>query len=188
VIPQNNNLISIIAKTLDRISSNFYWPHMQSQIREHVLSCAICQQAKTETKLPDGLLHPLPIPVQVWEDISMDFIVSLPPARGFSMIMVVVDRLTKYAHFVPLKHDFDSRYVAENFVQNIVKLHGFPKSIVFDRDKIFISRFWQQLFKLHGTKLAMSSAYYPLMDGQSEMLNKTLEMYLRCFCYDNPKS
>jgi len=78
----------------------------------------------------------------------MDFIVSLPLARGYSMIMVVVYRLTKYAHFVPLKHDFDSRYVGENFVQNIVKLHGFPKSIVSDQDKVFISRFWKQLFKL----------------------------------------
>ena len=203
VIPQNSSLISIIlqeyhdgalgghsgiAKTLDRISSNFYWPHMRNQIREYVLSCMICQQAETETKLPTGLLHPLPFPTQVWEDISMDFIFSLPPARGYYVIMVVVDRLTKYAHFVPLKHDFDSRYVAENFVQNIMKLHDFPKSIVSDRDKIFISRFWQQLFKLQDTKLAMSFAYHPQTDGQSEVLNKTLEMYLRCFCYNNPKS
>jgi len=122
----------------------------------------------------------MPIPVQVWEDISMDFIVSLPLARAYYVIMVVVDRLTKYSHFVCLKLDFDSRYVANNFVQNIMKLHGFPKSIVFERDKISISRFRQQLFKLQGTKLAMTSTYHPQTDGQREVLDKTFEMLCKC--------
>ena len=117
----------------------------------------------------------------------MDFITTLPSAHGYSVIMVVIDRLSKFAHFVPLKQDFSSITMAEAFIQNIVKLHGFPKIIVSDRDKVFISRFWQQLFKAQGTKLAMSSAYHPETDGQSEVLNKTLEMYLRCLCYDSSK-
>jgi hypothetical protein len=102
--------------------------------------------------------------------------------------MVVVDRLTKYAHFIPLKADYSSKVVAEVFMNQIVKLHGIPKSIVSDRDKVFTSSFWQNLFKLQGTTLAMSSAYHPQSDGQSEILNKCLEMYLRCFTYENPKS
>jgi len=106
----------------------------------------------------------------------MDFITSLPPTQGYSVIVVVIDRLTKFAHFLPLKPDFNARYVAKVFVNNIVKLHGFSKSIVSDRDKVFISRFWQQLFKMQGTTLAMSSAYHREMNGQSEVLNKTLEM------------
>jgi hypothetical protein len=102
--------------------------------------------------------------------------------------MVIVDRLTKYAHFIPMKTDYTSKSVAEVFMHNIVKLHGLPKSIVSDRDKVFTSAFWQNLFKLQGTTLAMSSAYHPQTDGQTEIVNKGLELFLRCFTFDNPKS
>lgn len=117
----------------------------------------------------------------------MDFITGLPKSFGFTVIMVVIDRLTKYAHFVAMKTDYSSKSVAEAFMTNIVKLHGIPKSIVSDRDKVFTSSFWQQLFKLQGTTLAMSTTYHPQSDGQSEALNKCVEMYLRCFTFDNPK-
>jgi len=118
----------------------------------------------------------------------MDFITALPLSQGFSVIMVIIDILTKFAHFLALKHDFTSKFVAEVFVKNVIKLHGFPRIIVSNKDKIFISKLWQQLFRLQGTTLAMSSAYHPETDGQSEVLNRTLEMYLRCLCYDNPKN
>jgi len=91
----------------------------------------------------------------------MDFITSLPLSHGYSNIMVVIDRLSKFAHFIPLKPRFNSKIVAETFIQNIVKLYGFPKTIVSDRDRVFISNFWKQLFKAQGTNLAMSSAYHP---------------------------
>ena len=161
---------------------------MEQQIKEFVLNCRICQQAKVENKLPTGLLQPLPIPSQIWEEISMDFITALPPVGAYTVIMVVVDRLSKFAHFIPLKADYSSKQVAEAFINHIIKLHSFPKSIVSYRDKVFMSQFWQQLFKMQGTTLSMSSAYHPQSDGQSEVVNKTLEMYLRCFCFDNPKS
>ncbi|MCH93451.1 ROOT HAIR defective 3 GTP-binding family protein, partial [Trifolium medium] len=160
---------------------------MQEQVQEYVQNCVICQQAKVSNTLPSGLLQPLPIPKQVWEDIAMDFITGLPIVNGLSFIMVVVDRLTKYAHFLTLKADYSSKTVAEAFMSNLVKLHEMPRSIVSDRDKVFTSAFWHHLFKLHGTTLAMSSAYHPQTDGQSEILNKCLEMYLRCFTYENPK-
>ena len=176
-----------ITRTLARLKAQFYWPKMQEHVKEYVQNCVICQQAKVSNTLPSGLLQPLPIPQQVWEDVAMDFITGLPSVNGFSVIMVVVDRLTKYAHFLPLKADYSSKSVAETFMNNIVKLHGIPKSIVSDRDRVFTSSFWQNLFKLQGTTLAMSSAYHPQTDGQSEILNKCLEMYLRCFTYENPK-
>jgi hypothetical protein len=99
--------------------------------------------------------------------------------------MVVADRLTKYGHFFALKSDYDIKSVADMFMNNVVKLDGMPKSI--DRDKVFTSRFWQHLFHFYGTTLAMSTAYHPQTDGQSEALNKCLEMYLRCFTFHNPK-
>jgi len=176
-----------ITRTLARLKAQFYWPKMQKHVQEYVQNCVICQQAQVSNTLPSGLLQPLPIPQQVWEDIAMNFITGLPIVNVFSVIMVVIDKLTKYAHFLTLKADYSSKTVAEAFMSNIVKLHGMPRSIVLDRDKVFTSAFWQHLFKLQGTTLVMSSTYHPQTDGQSEILNKCLEMYLRCFTYENPK-
>ncbi|WVY98027.1 hypothetical protein V8G54_030178 [Vigna mungo] len=117
----------------------------------------------------------------------MDFIASLPISQGYSNIMVVIDQLSKFAHFIPLKQGFNSKTVAETFIQHIVKLYGFRKSIVSDRDRVFINNFWKLLFKYQSTTLAMSSSYHPQSDNQTENLNRTLEMYLRCFVFDHPK-
>ena len=100
---------------------------------------------------PNGLIQPLPIPDCVWEAASMDFIVSLPASQGYTAIMVVVDRLSKYAHFGDLKTGFDAPRVARLFVDTMVKLHGFPKKLLADRDSIFMSDFWQELTALSGT-------------------------------------
>ena len=118
----------------------------------------------------------------------MDFITGLPNSYGFNTILVVVDRLSKYGHFIALKGDYTSKFVAELFMTHVVKLHGMPKSIVSDRDKVFTSNFWKNLFQLQGTTLAMSSTYHPQSDGQSEVVNKCLEMFLRCFTFHNPKA
>lgn len=105
----------------------------------------------------------------------MDFVEGLPVSNGFAVLMVVVDRLSKYAHFVPMRHPFTASGVDREFVANIVRLHGIPSTIVSDRDKIFISFFWQALFKLHRSVLCMSSSYHPQSDGQIEAVNRILE-------------
>lgn len=118
----------------------------------------------------------------------MDFICGLPSSKGYYVILVVVDRLSKYGHFFLLRGDFTSHSVAHVFVTHALKLHGIPRSIVSDRDKVFTSKFWQALFAHMGTSLAMSSTYHPETDGQTENLNKCVEHYLRYFIVHNPKS
>jgi hypothetical protein len=117
----------------------------------------------------------------------MDFIEGLPNSSGFSVIMVVVDRFTKYSHFYPLKCPYTAASVAVTFLNQVVKLHGLPKSIVSDRDKVFTSNFWKALFGLLDIKLSMSSAYHPQIDCQTERVNQCLEMYLRCAVSSTPK-
>ncbi|GAU21227.1 hypothetical protein TSUD_11450 [Trifolium subterraneum] len=175
-------------RTYRRIAANLYWTGMTKQVRDFVRACDTCQRQKYAATSPAGLLQPLHIPNAVWEDLSMDFITGLPKSRGFEAIMVVVDRLSKYAHFVLLKHPYTAKSIAEIFVKEVIRLHGIPSSIVSDRDPLFVSHFWRELFKLQGTQLNMSSAYHPETDGQSEVINRCLEGYLRCFASDQPKT
>lgn len=160
---------------------------MRKNVADFVKACVVCQQIKPTNHSPYGLLQPLPIPDKVWEDISLDFIVGLPSFQNCSVILVVVDRLSKAAHFGMLTTHFTAVKVAELFAIMIWKLHGMPRSIVSDRDPVFLSHFWQELFRLNGTKLRMSTAYHTPSDGQTKIFNKLLQQYLRSFVHDKPK-
>jgi len=174
-------------KMVQRINKLFYWPHMRSDIRTYIAECEVCQRNKYETMSPVWLLQPLPVPDCIWSKLSMDFIDALPNSRGYTMIMVVVDQLSKAAHFMALKHPYTATSVARAFMDNIVKLHVLPKSIVSYHDRIFTCKFWQELFHLQGTKLKLSSRYHPQTNEQTEVINRCLETYLRCFVSTQPK-
>ncbi|WVZ89126.1 LOW QUALITY PROTEIN: hypothetical protein U9M48_035574 [Paspalum notatum var. saurae] len=185
-----------VEKTLHRFRRDFHtqtrvtreWKGRERQVvQDFVRHCLVCHRNKTDHLHPAGLLLPLPVPSGVWSDISMDFVESLPKVGGKSVILTVVDCFSKYAHFIPLAHPYSAESVARVFFSEIVRLHGIPTSIVSDRDPVFTSVFWKELFTLMGTKLHMSSAFHPQSDGQTEAVNKAIGMYLRCLTGDRPR-
>ena len=160
---------------------------MKQYIAEQVAICPVCQISKTERIPYPGLLDPLPVPKSKWADISLDFMEGLPKSKGKDVILVLVVRLTKYAHFLPLAHPYTTQQVAKLILDNIVKLHGPPQSIVSDRDRVFTSKLWHEIFPALNTKLHFSSAYHPESDGQIERVNQCLEQYLRSMAFSEPK-
>ena len=172
--------------TYRRIKQLFAWKAMKFDVKAFVAGCSICQQAKPDRSKYPGLLQPLPVPSSAWQIISMDFIEGLPKSQGKSCVMVVVDKFTKYSHFLALSHPFTAAGIAKVFFDNIYKLHGLPDSIVSDRDRVFTSSFWQELFKLAKVSLRMSTSYHPQTDGQTERVNQCLETFLRCFVNSCP--
>ena len=155
-------------------------------VRDFVLSCPVCQQEKSVTKVPVGLLEPLTLPKQKWADVIMDFIMGLPrSSNGNDGILTVVDRATKMVNLVPVKQTITASETTQVYWTNIGRLHGLPRSIVSDRDPRFVSKFWQGLWSRLGTKLRMPSAYHPQIDGQSEKMNRVVEMILRCIMHES---
>lgn len=172
--------------TYQKLRQLFFWPGMYSATNEFVRSCDICQRAKPDRAKSPGLLQPLPIPSATWEVITMDFVEGLPRSRSANALLVVVDKLSKYAHFIPLHHPFTAASVACLFMDHVYRLHNMPLAIISDRDRIFTSAFWKSLFTLSGTSLRMSTAYHPQTDGQTERVNQCLETFLRCFAHACP--
>jgi hypothetical protein len=146
-----------------------------------------CQRHKSEHLHPAGLLLPQPVPQGVWTDVALDFIEALSRVRGKSAILTVVDRFSKYYHFIPLAHPYSAESVAQAFFAEIVRLHGVPQYMVSDRDAVFTSTFWRELMWLMGTKLHITLAFHPQSDGQSESANRIIVMYLRCLTDYQPR-
>ncbi|KAG8499496.1 hypothetical protein CXB51_005958 [Gossypium anomalum] len=180
----HNSMYSIhpgSTKMYGDLKKTYWWPGMKREISEFIAKCLICQQVKAEHQVPTGLLQPIMIPEWKWEHITMDFVSGLPVTpRKKDSIWVIVDRLTKSAHFIPVRTDFSLKKLAELYVSEIVRLHGVPVSIISDRDPRFTSRFWNKLQEALGTRLNFSTAFHPQTDGQSERVIQILEDMLRC--------
>ncbi|GJX02949.1 putative reverse transcriptase domain-containing protein [Tanacetum coccineum] len=163
----------------------YWWPNMKAIIAEYVGKCLTCSRVKAECQKPSGLLVQPEIPMWKWERITMDFITKLPKtSNGHDTIWVIVDRLTKSAHFIPTRETDSMETLTRLYIKEIVSRHGVPISIISDRASHFMSRFWQSLKSALGTQLDMSMAYHPETDGQSERTIQTLKDMLRACVID----
>ncbi|KAL6956543.1 hypothetical protein U1Q18_052838 [Sarracenia purpurea var. burkii] len=172
-------------KMYQDLRKTFWWMGMKRDVAEYISKCLQCQQIKAERRKPAGLLQPLPIPEWKWENITMDFVIGLPRThKGNNSVWVVVDRLTKTAHFLPVKNTYTIDQLAKIYLREIVRLHGVPATIVSDRDPKFVSRFWSSFQKAMGTELLLSTAFHPQTDGQSERTIQTMEDMLRACAMD----
>lgn len=171
-----------VTKTLQRVARKFWWPHMSRSVRNYVTACSSCQVNKPSMQAPPGLLQPLPVPERKFDHITMDLITDLPVTKnGHDAVLTVVDRMTKMVHFAPITKGAQAKDVAMVFRNTWYRYYGMPSVIISDRDRRFLSHFWQALFKGLGTELRFSTAFHPQTDGQSERANRTLEEYLRHF-------
>jgi hypothetical protein len=169
-----------VNKMYQDLKVSYWWYGMKRGVEEYVALCDTCQRVKVEHQWPVGLLQPLKVPEWKLLEICMDFIMGLPKTqRRYDSIWVIVDRLTKVAHFIPIKTTYTRPQLAELYISRIVCLHGVPKKIVSDRGTQFTSKFWERLHESMDMKLNFSLAYHPQADGQMEQVNQVLEDMLR---------
>ncbi len=172
-------------KTLEKIKRLYHWPRMKQDVEEYIRQCGHCAKNKATRHKPYGELQEIKIPRRAWEEITADFIVKLPKSNdpvtnvAYDAILVVVDRLTKYAYFIPWRESGTAADLANVMLRDIVSKHGVPEKIISDRDKLFTSKFWNTWSRQLGMKVSLSTAYHLRTDGQTERPNQTLEQYLR---------
>lgn len=178
---------SRVPVTYRRVKKLFAWKGLKTSVQHYVNQCQTCLQAEADHAAYPGKLQPLPVPSWPWATITMDFIEGLPRSGAADCILVIVDKFTKYDHFLPLSHPYTSSSVAHCFKTHIYKLHGLPAAIVSDRDPVFTSQFWRHLFKMAGIELKLSSSCHSQTDGQTEHINQCLKTFLCCFVHACPK-
>jgi len=169
-------------RTLELIQCKYTWPGLRTFVKDYIQSCTSCTQAKTLHHRPYGLLKQLPVPERPWNSISMDFIEQLPDSTGFTAILVIVDRLSKQAIFIPTHDTITSPELAKLFLLHVFSKHGVPAHVTSDRGTEFVSHFFRSLGKALNMRLHSTSSYHPEGDGQTEQSNQTLEQYLRVYC------
>jgi hypothetical protein len=176
-------------KMYQDLKKNFWWTRMKREITNYVSKCDTCRRIKVDHLRPTRNLQPLSIPEWKWENICMDFIVGLlHTTSGYNSIWVIVDHLTRSAHFIPTATRYQVRQYAELYISHIVRYHGIPKTIIFDRGSIFVTHFWEQLHECLGTQLIRNSSYHPQTDGQMERVNQIIkDMLCACVLTDGPK-
>jgi len=168
-------------RTIDLIRRVYNWPGLPNHVRRYVSSCDTCQKTKPSHLRQQGLLKPLPVPSRPWSSMTWDYIGPLPNSSGFDAILVIVDRFTKLAHFVPANTTDNARTLARHFLRNVFRLHGLPDHIISDRGPTFASAWWKEFCSILGPEVRLSTAFHPQTDGQTERTNQSIEHYIRCF-------
>ena len=165
----------------DLVSREYTWPNLTNDVRQFVRNCDTCNRAKVWREQTQGLLKPLPIPERPWQELSMDFIVTLPTSNGCTNILVVTDRLSKSCILIPMSK-IDAETVAQALIDNVFAHHHLPRSIVSDRGTQFVSMVWAKVCEKLNITRRLSTAFHPQTDGATERMNAEVEVYLRCFC------
>ena len=168
-------------KITELVTRNFWWPGITKKVKRYIESCNTCQRNKNHIEALAGKLMPNVVPEKPWSYIIVDFITKLPLAQGYDVILVVCDRITKIAHFMPTTEKTLAERVARLFWNNIWKLHGLPKSIIMDRGAQFAAGMMKELNQMLGIDTKLSTVYHLQTDGQIERMNQKLEQYLRMF-------
>ncbi len=177
-----------VSRTKFLVKQRFWWPLMARDVHNFVLACSVCATGKSSNRPPDGLLQPLPVPSRPWSHIALDFVTALPPSQGHTVVLTVVDRFSKAAHFIPLPKLPSAKETALIVVNHVFRLHGLPMDVVSDRGPQFVSRFWREFCRLLGATVSLSSGFHPQSNGQTERANQDLERTLRCVVSKNPSS
>jgi len=170
------------AATYELVSRDYWWPKMRQTIAQYVRNCDTCTRIKSTHHAPYVLLKPLQVPFRKWSSISLELITGLLVSQDLNALLVVVDRLSKMAHYIPITNDVNSKGIARLFLHNIFHLHGLPDSIVSDRGTQFVSQFTRSLTDLLGIQQKVSTTFHPQTDSQTECINAVVEQYLRGYC------
>ncbi|SYW84014.1 uncharacterized protein UHO2_03230 [Ustilago hordei] len=168
--------------TIKAAQRHYWWPNMTAWIADYVASCPVCARYKAPRHHPYGLLQPLATPDRPWGSISLDFIKGLPPSRNYDSILIIVDRLTKFAILAPTHKTVTAKQTAVLLYRHMVRLFGYPDHMVLDQGRQFISGAWKAITEQMGVKHSLSMAYHPQTDGQTERVNQVIEQYLRMYC------
>ncbi|CAJ1057674.1 uncharacterized protein LOC108874699, partial [Xyrichtys novacula] len=175
-------------RTLQFLQQRFWWPGMVRHVRAFVAACSVCARSKASHQPPAGLLRPLPVPSRPWSHIALDFVTGLPPSEGNTVILTIIDRFSKFVHYVPLPKLPSAFQTANLLVTHVFQLHGIPRDIVSDRGPQFSSQVWRAFCQAVGAAASLSSGYHPQTNGQTERANQNLESALRCVAAHHPAS
>ncbi len=169
-----------VSRPMFLIKRRFWWLSMARDIQCFVLACSACAVSKTSNRHPAGLLQPLSVPSRPWSHISLDFVTDLPPSSGNTVVLTVVDRFSKAAHFIPLPKLASARETAVTVIDHVFYIHGLPTDVVSDRGSHFVSKFWSEFCHLLGATVSFSAGYHPQSNSQTERANQDLECTVCC--------